>query len=142
MDVRFGKWNVRSLCRADSLKAVANESVNCNLHVVAVQEVRWVEGGNQPEDNYTFFCGNCNANYHLGTSFFIHKGIISAVKRVEFISDRMSYVTLRGCWCGIIIILNVHALTEDKSDGTHDISYKELEHLFKQFTKYHTEIFL
>jgi len=26
-----------------------------NLDLVAVQEVRWVEGGNQPADDYTFF---------------------------------------------------------------------------------------
>jgi hypothetical protein len=30
---------------------------------------------------------------------FVHKGIISAVKRVEFMSDRMSYIVLRGRWC-------------------------------------------
>jgi hypothetical protein len=47
-------------------------------------------------DDYTVFYGNGNANHHLGTVFFIHKGIISPVKRVEFIIDRMSYITLRG----------------------------------------------
>jgi hypothetical protein len=30
------------------------------------------------------------------------------VKRVEFISDRMSYIILRGRWYNIIV-LNVHA---------------------------------
>jgi hypothetical protein len=45
----------------------------------------------------------------------MHKRIISAVKRIEFISDWMSYVILRGCWCDIIV-LNVHAPTEDKID--------------------------
>jgi hypothetical protein len=34
-------------------------------------------------------------------------------KKVEFISDRMLYITLRDCYCGIFI-LNVHAPTEDK----------------------------
>jgi hypothetical protein len=49
--------------------------------------------------------------------FFLHKKIISAVKRVEFVSDRMSYilVILRGRWIHIIV-LNVHAPTEDKTD--------------------------
>jgi hypothetical protein len=27
----------------------------------------------------------------------VHKRIISAVKRVEFVSDRMSYIILGGC---------------------------------------------
>jgi hypothetical protein len=33
---------------------------------------------------------------------------------VEFVSYRMSHITLRGCWCDIV--LNVHAPTEDKID--------------------------
>jgi hypothetical protein len=43
------------------------------------------------------------------------KRIITAVKRVEFVSDRMSYIMLRGRWCHIIV-LNVRAPTEDKTD--------------------------
>jgi hypothetical protein len=34
--------------------------------------------------------------------------LMSIVKKVEFVSDRMSYIILRGRWCDIII-LNVHA---------------------------------
>jgi hypothetical protein len=60
--------------------------------------------------------------------FFVHKRIISVVKRVEFVSDRMSYIILRGSWCHIIV-LNVHAPTEDKTD-VKDSFYEELERMF------------
>jgi hypothetical protein len=51
--------------------------------------------------------------------FFVHKGIFSAVKRVEFVSDSMLYIVLKGCWCNIIV-LNVLALNEEKSDVPKD----------------------
>jgi hypothetical protein len=45
--------------------------------------------GIQPADNFTFSCGNENAYNHLGTGFFAHQGIRTAVKRAKFIHDRM-----------------------------------------------------
>ena len=61
--------------------------------------------------------------------FFIHQTVISAVKKVEFVSDRMSYIVLRGRWCNIIV-LNMHAPSEDKSDDSKDNFYEELEPIF------------
>jgi hypothetical protein len=43
--------------------------------------------------------------------------MVSAGKKVEFVSDRMLYIMLRGCWCDHIV-LDVHASTEDKSDDS------------------------
>jgi hypothetical protein len=63
---------------------------------VEIQEVRWNKGGTEPADHHAFFYGSGNADHHLWTGFFTHKGIISAVKRVEFVSGRMSYIILRG----------------------------------------------
>jgi hypothetical protein len=65
----------------------------------------------------------------------VHKRIISAVQRVEFASDRMSYMILRGCCCHIIV-LNVHALTEDKTDDVKDSFHQELKGLFNKLTKF------
>jgi hypothetical protein len=56
----------------------------------------------------------------------VHKRIISVVKRVEFVSDRMSYIILRGRWCHIIVP-NVLAPTEDKTDDLKDSFYEEME---------------
>jgi len=42
--MRFGIWNVRSLCRAGSLTAVVRELVRCKLDLVGVQEIRREKG--------------------------------------------------------------------------------------------------
>jgi exonuclease III len=141
MDMRFGTWNVRSMYRAGSLRAVAEEISKYKLDLVGVQEVRWGGGGTEPAGEYTFFYGKGNENYELGTGFFVHKRIILAVKRAEFINDRMSYVILRGCWCDIIV-LNVHAPTEDIIDDIKDRFYEELENVFDKFPNYHMKILL
>jgi hypothetical protein len=96
---------------------------------VGVQEVIWEGSGTKPAGEYTFFYRKENENHELGTGFFVHIRIISATKRVEFVSDRMSYIMLRGCWC-YIIVLNVHAPTEDKTDDVKDSFFKELKRVF------------
>ena len=77
----------------------------------------------------------------MGTGFFVHHTIASAVKRVELVSDRMSYAFLRGRWCNIIV-LNVHEPCEVKSDDLKDSFYEELGKVFYQFPKYHKKIIL
>ena len=51
--------------------------------------------------------------------FFVHNRTVSAVKRGEFVSNRVSYMILRVCWCNIIV-LNVHTPREEKSDDSED----------------------
>jgi hypothetical protein len=113
-DILLDTRNVRSLYRAGSLMAAATELARYKLDLVGVQEVRWNKEGTVKVGDYSFFYGKGNGNHQLGTGFLVHHRIVSAVKRVEFVSNSVSYIVLRGRWCNIMV-LNVHAPSEDKS---------------------------
>jgi hypothetical protein len=127
--------------RAGLIREVAEEISKYRLHLVGVQEVRWDGCGTDPAGEYTLFYGKGNENHDSGTGFFVHKRIISAIRSVEFVSDMTPYIILRGRWCNIIV-LNVHAPTEDKINDITDRFYEELEHVFDKFLKYHMKIVL
>jgi hypothetical protein len=65
----------------------------------------------------------------------------SAVKWTEFVSDMMSYITLRGFQFHIII-LNVHAPKVDKTDDVKDSFYEDLKCIFDKFSKHHMKTLL
>jgi hypothetical protein len=98
MDMRFGVKNVRSLYKVGLLITVAKELSKYKLDLVGVPEVRWDRGGTEPAEEYTFFYGKWSENHKLSTGFFVHKRMISAFNRVEFVSDRKSYIILRDRW--------------------------------------------
>jgi hypothetical protein len=113
MDTRFRKWNVRRVYRAGSLTTGAERVSEFKLELMGVQDVRREGGGTEPAGENTFFYGNWNDNYELRASFLVHKRIISAITRINFVSDRMSYTFYRGRWCHTV--LNVNAPTVARS---------------------------
>ena len=139
--MRVGTWNVRSLYRTGAVTLVSQELAKYRLHLVGVQEVRLDGNGISPIGDYMLYYGKGNNNHQLGTGFFVHNRIKSSVEKADFISDRLSYLILRGRWYNIIVI-NAHAPTEDKDDLIKDSFYEVLEQTLGQFPRYHMKILL
>jgi len=93
--------------------------------------------GHSKTGDYNIFMEKKIKIIRLGTGFFVHKRIAPTIKRAEFVSERVSYTVMRGHRCNIIVV-NVHAPSEEKSDE----SKEELEHVFYHFPKYHMKILL
>jgi hypothetical protein len=90
MDTRFVIWNVRSLYEAGSLKTVTKQKVEHELHLMGIQYVRWGKGGVNQQAIINYSMCNGNENHELWRGFFVYNGIISAVKRIEFVSNTIS----------------------------------------------------
>jgi hypothetical protein len=58
---------------------------------VGIQKVRWDKEGTVRARDCIVFCGKCMENHQLGTGDFVHNRMVSAVKGVDFITDRMAY---------------------------------------------------
>jgi hypothetical protein len=108
---------------------------------MGLQVVRWDKGSTERAEDYTFCYGAGNEDHQLGTGSFVQNIFISAVRRVEFVSHRMSYIILRGRWCSIIVV-NVLASYEDKSGDVKENFYEELGRVFDRFYRYGMKILL
>jgi hypothetical protein len=86
----------------------------------------WDKGGTGRAGDYICFCGKGNKSHQLrmdlGGGGKVHHRTVSTVKRVQFVSNRMSCIVLRVSWCDIIV-LSVHAPIEEKSDNSNEFFF-------------------
>ena len=94
--MRFGTWNVGSLYRACSPTAAATEFTRYHSYLVNVQGFMWDTVGTIRVGDYNFFYGKGNEIHQLGAEFSVHRNIVSAVKTVAFVRDRVLYIVLRA----------------------------------------------
>jgi hypothetical protein len=99
--------------------------VRYKLDLVGVQEVRWDKRGTKRAGDYIFFfveketkITNWEQKCLYTASYY------QQLTKVDFISDRLSYIVLRARWCNIIVV-NTHAPTGKKSDYSKDSFYEE-----------------
>jgi len=85
---------------------------------VGIQEVKWDKGGIVRAKDYTLSMEKGTKSSIWNRTFVQHE-TLTPVKTAESVSDRMSYIVLRGHWC-TTIVLHEHAPTEGKSDYSKD----------------------
>jgi hypothetical protein len=96
MHKRFCTWYVKSQYKAGLLMTVWKEISKRKLDLLRIQEIRWKRVDTERVGKYTFFYLKWNDNHELGSGYFIHKKIITEVKRIKFVSDRILYEILIG----------------------------------------------
>jgi hypothetical protein len=99
---------------------------------VGIEEVRLEKAGTEWAEDYTIFCREGNEDDQLGTDFLYIRESYQQLGEWSFCSDTILCIILRGRWCNIIV-LNVHAVWEDKRDDIKDCFYEDLGHVFDQF---------
>jgi hypothetical protein len=87
-----------------AIKLVVGVLEKHKLYLAGEQGVWREEERYQTAVNCTFFYGKGNVNHELRIGRFLYNSIPT---------EKMSYINLQSRWCDIIL-LNVHAPTEDK----------------------------
>jgi hypothetical protein len=76
-------------------------------------------GGTLKAEDYNFFLWERERKLSNGKRIFVQHRILSAVKRVEFVSDKVLYIVLTGRWLNIIV-LNESAPSDENGDDPED----------------------
>jgi hypothetical protein len=101
--MRFRTSNILSFFKTDSLNASIKSAIRMWVRFSGSAGGQMGGRWHERAGECTFFYGKGKENHELGTGSFVLKGYTSAVKRAEFVSDRMLHIILRGRWCHIIV---------------------------------------
>ncbi|PSN46128.1 hypothetical protein C0J52_12067 [Blattella germanica] len=132
-DIFLGTWNVRTLYSSRPLEILTRELDRTGLDIVALQESRWSGEGSQESGKFTLYYGGATKP-EFGTGFLVRRNILSAIRDIKFVSDRISYIILK--------VVNVYGPTEASVDKIKYEFYEEIESVFDRLSRYHMKIVL
>ncbi|PSN37502.1 hypothetical protein C0J52_26535 [Blattella germanica] len=142
-DLRAGTTSGNSWQRdhgTGALEILTRELDRTGLDIIALQEVRWPGEGSQESGKFTLYYGGATKP-EFGTGILVRRSILSAIRDIKFVSDRISYIILKGKRHDFIIV-NVYGPTETSDDTIKDEIYEELKSVFDRLSRYHMKIFL
>jgi hypothetical protein len=92
-------------------------------------QVRWQDAGTTKVSQTTIFNGKYKQAHRLGTGFPVHESIIHTVKEFRDGNPRIFTLILTTENFDLVLI-NVHAPTEDKDEMEKELFYATLEDVF------------
>ncbi|KAL4154026.1 hypothetical protein QTP88_001859 [Uroleucon formosanum] len=102
------------------------------MKCVALQEhykLRLKDAGTTKVSQTTIMNGRSERGHKLGTGFAVHESVIHMIKEFKDVNPRISTLTLKDKNLHIVLI-NVHAPTEDKDEEKKEEFYDALEEVF------------
>jgi exonuclease III len=127
MEIQFVTWNVRTLFKAGSLKALTQQLQKYEIQITAVQETKWM--GNEIWDTKThtiFQSVKSNRKRECGVAFIVNKEMKKNIPGFTSVSERICRLRVKTRFLNLSVI-NVHAPTEDKDEAEKDEFYNQLE---------------
>jgi hypothetical protein len=58
MVFNIAAWNIRTMFRPGKMQEITNEIIKYNMHITALQEIRWVGQGKIVENDFTLLVKN------------------------------------------------------------------------------------
>jgi len=136
MVMRFGTWNVRTLLQAGNMNIIAEEAKSYKLEVVALQEIRWKDGGSIRKSKYTQrYSGYDVRQGNRGVGFIVSKKVIMSVLEFLPVCDRICILRVKGKFHNSTFV-NIYAPTEDNEDEIVDEFYETLHVVCDEIPKH------
>jgi exonuclease III len=111
------------------LQEIAEQMLETNLQIAALQEIRWKEYGKIKKGKHIIYysCAEDNTGY-AGTGFIVRKDIDGSVLGFEPCNERLCRLRIRGKFHNITII-SAYAPTEDNDEALKEQFHEDLQKL-------------
>uniref|UniRef100_A0A8D9ELZ3 Craniofacial development protein 2 n=1 Tax=Cacopsylla melanoneura TaxID=428564 RepID=A0A8D9ELZ3_9HEMI len=124
------------------MNTVVNELARYNMDLVALQETRWPDNGEQQAPEYRiYYSGTKNNTHYGGVGFAVRNRLVENVLKFEAVDERLCYLRIKGRFKNISLI-SYYAPTEESIDENKDLFYSALDDLFQKIPNYDVKILL
>ena len=88
--IDIGTWNVNTILKAGKMQEIADQIVDSQIQIGALQEIRWRRYGLLKKDKHSiYYSCNPTTTGQAGTGFIIQKSAMNKILGFEPISDHI-----------------------------------------------------